>query len=90
MPTIDEYDAIIDKQKDKKAPGLDGLPIEFDWTFGNKIREFYYRMIAESWEHGILPCSTRTSVLSTIYKADEWNTLANYRPLSLTNCDAHV
>lgn len=47
-------------------------------------------MILKSWETEIMPLSTRTSVLSTIYKADDRKKLLNYRPLSLTNCDYKI
>ena len=47
-------------------------------------------MIQETWESEILPLSTRTSVLSPIFKASARNKLLNYRPLSLTNCDYKI
>ena len=47
-------------------------------------------MLEEAWELQILPCSTRTSILSPIYKAEQRNKLKNYRPLSLTNCDYKI
>ena len=86
-PTIIEFDEIINTPKEKKSPGLDGLQIEFYRKFWTQLREPYYKVIKESWEQGILPNSTRTSVLSTLHKAESRKLLPNYRPLSLTNCD---
>ena len=33
-PTIEEFDSVITLPKEKKSPGLDGLPIEFYKHFG--------------------------------------------------------
>ena len=90
MPTLEEFDIVIKLPKDKKSPGLDGLGIEVYRKFWDKLKYIYYNMIIESWDIGILPFSTRTSVLSTLYKSDTRKKLSNYRPLSLTNCDYKI
>ena len=38
----------------------------------------------------IMPTTTRTSVLSTVFKADSRKKLLNYRPLSMPNCDYRI
>ena len=86
-PSLEEFDNIIQFPKENKSPGLDGLPIEFYRKFWKDLRLIYFEMIQDSWEQLLLPVSTRTAVLSTIYKSDNDKILANYRPLSLTNCD---
>ena len=47
-------------------------------------------MINESFTRGILPCSTRTSVIALLYKKGERELLTNYRPISLTNYDYKI
>ena len=89
-PTIEEFDKIINLPKDKKSPGLDGLPIEFYRFFWSDIRHVYFEMIQEVWENEIMPISTRTAVISTMYKDESRKCLVNYRPLSLTNCDHKI
>ena len=86
-PSLEEFDEIVNLPKEKKSPGLDGLPIEFYRKFWHEIRILYFEMIEDASQHGLLPISTRTSVLSTLHKADCRKQLANYRPLSLTNTD---
>ena len=86
-PTLEEFDFIVKLPKEKKSPGLDGIPIEFYRKFWNEIRLPYFRMIKDTSQRGLLPISTRTSVLSTLYKAECKKQLTNYRPLSLTNTD---
>ena len=87
IPTLEEFDDIVDIPKENKSPGLDGLPIEFYRKFWSLIKNLYFAMILESWENKILPLSTRTSILSTLFKAENRKKLVNYRPLSLTNSD---
>ena len=87
MPSLEEFDEIVNIPKNNKSPGLDGLPVEFYRKFWPLIRDLYFSMICESWDKKILPLSTRTSVLSTLFKANNRKKLVNYRPLSLTNSD---
>ena len=47
-------------------------------------------MMHETFNTGILPASTRTSVLALIYKKGDKNLLANYRPISLSNYDYKI
>ena len=90
MPSIEEFDSIVLLPKENKSPGLDGLPKEFYRKFWHKLRNVYYDVILESYEDKQLPLSTRTSVLSTLFKSDNNKCLKNYRPLSLTNCDYRI
>ena len=87
MPTLDEFTNILPQLKENRSPGLDGLSIEFFKTFWIQLSPLYFEMVNEAWSLEILPFSTRTSVLSTIHKANARNNLKNYRPLSLTNID---
>ena len=90
MPSLSEVDEIVKLPKENKSPGLDGIPIEFYRKFWGKLRSLYYAMINETWRDRILPYTTRTSVLSTLFKDDNRKILKNYRPLSLTNCDYRI
>ena len=47
-------------------------------------------MLHESFNNGVLPCSTRKSVLTLIHKKGDKDLLANYRPISLTNYDYKI
>ena len=90
MPELDEFTNVLKHIKCNKSPGIDGLPAEFYLKFWSNLSDIYFSMICDAWNVKILPSSTRTSILSTIHKADEKYLLKNYRPLSLTNCDYKI
>ena len=90
MPSLNEFDEVVKIPKDNKSPGLDGISIEFYRKFWTQIRDMYFSVIVESWNDKTLPESTRTSVLSTLFKSNNRKYLDNYRPLSLSNCDYRI
>ena len=47
-------------------------------------------MFNESLKNQILPSSQRGAVLSLIFKKDDSQNIANYRPISLTNVDYRI
>ena len=63
-----EFKDVVFDLKLNKSPGLDGLTPEFYKAFWNYIKSPYIDMIAESFSQGILPESTRKSVVTLIYK----------------------
>ena len=89
-PTIEEIETAMDKIKEKKSPGIDGIPIELYKTFWQLLKTPYTDMVKECFNKGILPVTTRTSVLSLIYKKGDKKELKNYRPLSLSNTDYKI
>ena len=76
--------------KKNKAPGDDGLPIEFYLKFWDDIKSVLLKVYNESYSEGILPESLRQSVISLIYKKGDATNISNYRPISLTNTDYRV
>ena len=80
----------VNNIKENKSPGLDGIPIELYKTFWAILEKTYTLMIKESWDEGVLPFSTMTSVLSLIHKQGDTTKLSNYRPLSLSNTDYKI
>ena len=76
--------------KQNKAPGLDGLSVEFYKTFWDKIKYFLVDVFNKSYEDGILPYSQRTSILTLLYKMEDPLLLGNYRPISLLNVDFKI
>ena len=90
MPTQEELIDAIHNLKINKSPGTDGIPVLFYKKFWNDLKTPYLNMINECFATGILPSSTKTSVLSLLYKTDNRKLLPNYRPLSLTNYDYKI
>ena len=76
--------------KRNKSPGLDGINIEFYEHFWPLLGGLLVDVFNESFENGILPNSQRSAVLSLIFKKDDKEDIANYRPISLTNVDYRI
>ena len=76
--------------KKNKAPGDDGLPIEFYVKFWEDIKVILMKVYKESYLKGSLPTSLRQSVISLIFKKGDAMNITNYRPISLTNTDYRI
>ena len=88
--TKKEFSDIVQSLKRNKSPGLDGLTAEFYQTFWEDLQCIFIRMIDESFNKGILPCSIKKAVITLIFKKDDRTLLKNYQPISLTNCDYKI
>ena len=70
-----------------KAPGYDGLSIEFYRHFWNEIGDMVVNSYNEAFESCNLAESHKLSILSLIFKKGDRDDLKNYRPISLSNTD---
>ena len=74
-----------------KAPGLDGLPIEFYKVFWLDIKEYFLGSINYSYQQGELSISQKQGIISLIPKKDKNPLhLKNWRPLTLLNADYKI
>ena len=84
----------VERMKNNKSPGQDGLTVELYKVFWDDLKDLYYASLLKSIQIGILPFSQRNAIISLIHKKGEKDNLKNYRPISLTNVDykifAHV
>lgn len=60
--------ASLKKLSNGKAPGVNGLPVEFYKTLWPKIGDAYFELLDECFTFKELPLSMRTSIISLIYK----------------------
>jgi len=88
--TIQECEEAVNKIKNNKSPGEDGLPVEFYKTFWNEIRYILVSVYNESFQQQILPVSMRKSIVTLIHKKGDRTDITNYRPISLTNLDYRI
>lgn len=71
-----------------KAPGRDGLPVEWYRRFWEVIREPYMESVQASLEQGELSETQRQGVISLLPKpGKDQNLLSGWRPITLLNCD---
>ena len=73
-----------------KAPGNDGLSIDFYKKFESMLTPKLLQLYTFSYTHASLPPTTRSSVISLLHKKKEKDNIKNYRPLSLTNNDYKI
>ena len=88
--TTKECETALNKMKDKKSPGSDGLPAEFYRTFWPVIKQYLAEIYNESLDALQLSDSQNMAILTLIYKKDNPCLLKNYRPISLTNTDYKI
>ena len=73
-----------------KAPGIDGLSINYYKMFKGALAGPLLKLFEHCLTTGMLPSTTRTSVISLLHKKNERNLIKNYRPISLTNTDYKI
>ena len=89
-PNPTEIEIVINAMKSNRAPGYDGLPIEYYKQFWYIIKDLYLDMVCECWEIQDMPVSMKTAIISLIHKGDDKDRLKNYRPISLMNTDYKI
>jgi hypothetical protein len=80
----------LKKLSNGKAPGIDGLPIEFYKAFWPLLVDPYMTLLDECYQHKEMPLTMRTSVITLIYKKNDRKQLKNYRPISLLCADYKI
>ena len=84
------YQALKD-MKTGKAPGSDGLTVQFYKRCWHVIAQPLLNCILESIEKGTLPLSMRQSIIKLLPKKDkDKKILKNWRPISLINVDTKI
>ena len=66
-----------------KAPGIDGLPVDFYKSFWPVIGEDFLEVFRDSLRKGLLPLSCRRAVITLLPKKGDLQELKNWRPVSL-------
>ena len=85
--TVEEcYGALISMAK-CKAPGSDGLPMEFYVKFWGVLGSDLVKVLNSCLESGSLCLSQRRGVISLVFKKGDRLDARNWRPISLLNVD---
>ena len=66
-----------------KAPGIDGLPVDFYKTFWPVVGEDLLEVFQDSLSRGRLPLSCRRAVITLLPKKGDLQEIKNWRPVSL-------
>ena len=88
--SLDEIINAINSQENNKSPGNDGITAEFYKQFSNELAPILLE-VYNSWKQlGIIGISSRTGIISVIYKNGDKKDIANYRLISLLNLDYKI
>lgn len=83
------YTAMMSLQSGR-APGIDGLPVDFYKSFWSVLGEDLLEVITDSLERGQLPLSCRRAVITLLPKKGDLQELKNWRPVSLLCTDYKI
>ena len=72
--------------KKNKTAGIDGIPAEF-WQRYDFMDEWLEKVFEEMYDRGMMTETMRMAVVKLIYKKNDRNDMANYRPISLLCTD---
>ncbi|KAF0703528.1 hypothetical protein AaE_015325 [Aphanomyces astaci] len=88
--TANEFYFAITKSARNKAPGPDGLPIEYYLTDPHNWARVFEVCYSNQLQRGRMTKFQRRAHLSLLYKAGERLEPGNHRPLTLLNSDAKL
>jgi len=83
-PTLEETIKAIEKLKNGKAAGGDGIPAEIWKKGGETLQKNLHKLFVCCWENEVLPKELRDAVIITLYKnKGEKSDCSNYRGITL-------
>ena len=81
--------AIFAMQKNK-APGSDGISVEFYQVFWPRIKDFFVEALNENYSSGLMSNTQRKGLITLLFKKGDSQELKNWRPITLLNCDYKI
>ena len=81
--TIEECSKSVFQMKLNKAPGIDGLTVEFYRTFWPFLKHFAVKVFNNCYVKEELSNTQKIGLISLIYKKNDPLSLDNYRPITL-------
>lgn len=84
-PTFKEVEDIIDRMRNHKAPGEDGITNELLKHGGRSAKTEIHRLIDLIWKKEEMPNDWKTGLIAPIYKKGNKLECSNYRGVTLLN-----
>ena len=85
--SVEECSAALKGMARRKAPGSDGLPMEFYLKFWDLLGEDLVCVLNSRFKSGRLSLSQRRGIISLSFKKGDRLDIRNWRPISLLNVD---
>ena len=90
LSEVECFHALSHNMKSNKAPGHDGIPVEFYKQFWTYIKEPLMASFTYGFKVNELSYSHREAIISLMFKKNDRSLLKNYRPISLSNVDYKI
>ncbi|KAK3566097.1 hypothetical protein QTP86_025692, partial [Hemibagrus guttatus] len=87
---LEELHAALNNMPGGKAPGIDGLPVEFYKFFCKELGEDLLEVLEESCRESCLPLSSWRAVITLLPKKGDLQDIKNWCPVSLLCTDYKV
>ncbi|KAK3560393.1 hypothetical protein QTP86_008483 [Hemibagrus guttatus] len=87
---LEELQVALNTMPGGKAPGIDGLPVEFYKFFWKELGEDLLEVLEESCRERCLPLSSQRAVITLLPKKGDLQDIKNWRPVSLLCTDYKV
>ena len=88
--TEDELLAAVRGMARNKAPGLDGLPLEFYLSFWSLLAPDLLSVLNFPFRVGDFPISLRSGVINLLFKKGDRLNPVNWRPITLLNVNYKI
>ncbi|XP_073814500.1 uncharacterized protein [Musca autumnalis] len=82
-PSQDEVRTAINRLKNNKAAGADGLPAELFKTGGDTLIRCMHQLVSTIWQEERVPDDWNVSILCPVHKKGDKTVCSNYRGISL-------
>lgn len=84
---VTEYEIRIAVQQlgKHKAPGPDGLPVEFFQRFWPVVGEAVTKFVSQVFQTGVVPAAMNESLITLIPKQQLPKSMSHFRPICLSN-----
>ena len=88
--TEDEIYTAVKNLSTNKAPGIDGIPIEFYQKYWNIIKNEFVQIIKNITNSILLINNQRRAIITLLPKGGDLKLLKSWRPISLICCDIKI
>ncbi|KAK3521743.1 hypothetical protein QTP70_016247, partial [Hemibagrus guttatus] len=87
---LEELQAVLNTMSGGKAPGINGLPVEFYKFFWKELGEDLLEVLEESCRERCPPLSSRRVMITLLPKKGDLQDIKNWRPVSLLCTDYKI
>ncbi len=88
-PPFSDFKNILQSRRNSAAPGPNGIP-NIVWKRCQCLQDCLYSIVKRVWISQKIPSSWQCAVVRLFHKRECTDDPANFRPISLSNCDGKI